>query len=197
MHHFLVACSYDEFRLFKGSAAYAATETGQQTCLTTRGNRKLIQGISDNFDCSIASPNGLKQTHSMAIIMTQEHVSTARESNQSKEICHKTRKELQSLQAYAVPVHRYKGPSKPVMPAKEAVYNALPLKVIARAALSVKRANDLDFHFVNLISNDVQVPEYGGYNTKITRETGQQLKPATHTTYYPLINMNPAAPDNQ
>ena len=103
--------------------------------------------------------------------------------------------ELQSLPAYAVPIHRYKGPSKPVMPPKEAVYHALPLKVIATAALSIKRANDLDFHLVNLIANDVQVPEYGGYNTKITRETDQQLKPATHTTHYPLINMNPAEPD--
>ena len=48
---------------------------------------------------------------------------------------------------------------------------------------------------MTLIANDVQVPKYSGYNTKIARESGQQLQPATHTTYYPLVNMNPAEPD--
>ena len=48
---------------------------------------------------------------------------------------------------------------------------------------------------MTLIANDVQVPEYSGYNTKIARESGQQLQPATHTTCYPLVNMNPAEPD--
>ena len=81
------------------------------------------------------------------------------------------------------------------MPAKEAVYNVFPLHVIARAASSTNRANDQDFHFMSLIANDVQVPEYSGYNTKIARESGMQLQTATHTTYYSLVNMNPAEPD--
>ena len=49
---------------------------------------------------------------------------------------------------------------------------------------------------MSLIANDVQVPEYIGYNTKITRELGQQLESVTHTTFYSLINMNLAEPDS-
>ena len=81
------------------------------------------------------------------------------------------------------------------MPAKDAVYDVLPLRVLATAAMSINRANDQDFHFMKLIANDIQVPEYSGYNTMITRESGHAIKPATHNTYYPLINMNPAEPD--
>ena len=61
------------------------------------------------------------------------------------------------------------------MPAMEAVYNVLPLHVLTRAAISTNRANDQGFHFMSLIANDVQVSEYSGYNTKIARESGQQL----------------------
>ena len=48
---------------------------------------------------------------------------------------------------------------------------------------------------MTLTANGVQVPEYSGNNTKIARESGQQLQPATPTTYYPLVNMNLAEPD--
>ena len=31
----------------------------------------LVQTIADNFDANIASPNGLKSTHSLALLVTQ------------------------------------------------------------------------------------------------------------------------------
>lgn len=31
----------------------------------------LVQAIADNFDANISSPNGLKSTHSLALLMTQ------------------------------------------------------------------------------------------------------------------------------
>ena len=43
------------------------------------------------------------------------------------------------------------------------------------------------FHF-----SAVEVPKYNGYDTKIAREASQKLQPRTYTTYFPLINMNPA-----
>lgn len=46
-----------------------------------------------------------------------------------------------------------------------------------------------------MIANDVQVPQYIGCNTKITRGLGQRLHSATHITYYPLIKVNLAEPD--
>ena len=62
LHHFGITSTYDEFLLFKGSAAYAATENSQTGCATTEDNHRLVQGISDNFACNISSQNDLKQT---------------------------------------------------------------------------------------------------------------------------------------
>ena len=62
--------------LFKGSTAYAAIEHEYQKVRSTRENHKLVQSVADNFDCSISTRNGSKQTHSMAVIMAQEHIST-------------------------------------------------------------------------------------------------------------------------
>ena len=70
-----------------------------------------------------------------------------------------------------------------------------PLRVLASAVVSLNRANTNDFHFMQLMVNDVLIPEYNGYNTQIARESGQSLEPATHVTYFSLINMNPAEPD--
>lgn len=68
--------SYNEYSLFKGSAAYAATEHGHQKMRSARENQKLIEGLTKKFDCSISSRNELKQTHNMAVIMTKEHILT-------------------------------------------------------------------------------------------------------------------------
>jgi hypothetical protein len=192
---FGVTSSYDKFLLFKGSAAYSTMEKNDYNVKSSPDNSKLIQGVSDNFDCSISSPNGLKQTHSMAIIMTQEKTSAVKAEKGLASIRRKTKKELQSVVFPQPAIHRYKGPANPPMPQNEAISNVRPLKMLASAALSVARANDADFHFMNLIANDVTLPEYNGYNTRITRESGQNLKPATHVTYFPLINMNTAKAD--
>ena len=67
---------YAEFLLFKDSAAYAAMQKWHRNLESTHSNNKLIQGVVDSFDYPISYPNGLKQTHSMEVIMTQEHSST-------------------------------------------------------------------------------------------------------------------------
>ena len=76
LSEFGITSSYNEYLLFNGWAAYASMEHEFQKVRSARENHKLIQGVADNFDCSISSPNGLKQTHSKAVIMTQEHIST-------------------------------------------------------------------------------------------------------------------------
>ena len=98
LSQFGVTSSYDEFLLFKDSAAYAAMKRGYQDVKSSEENHKLIQGIADNFDCSISSPSGLKQTHSMAVIMTQEHLSAhiTPASTFTSSIERKTRKDLKA-----------------------------------------------------------------------------------------------------
>ena len=76
-----------------------------------------------------------------------------------------------------------------------AVITILPLYVLAKAALSLRRANDNNFHILKLLGNGFKIPEYNGFNTKLTRVAGVGLRPATHVTYIPLINKNLAEPD--
>ena len=61
--------------------------------------------------------------------------------------------------------------------------------------MSIRRGKDNDFHFLKLLENGFEIPEYNDFNTKFAREAGFGLHPATHVTYMPLINMNPAEPD--
>ena len=46
LHHFGVTTTYDEFLLFKGSAACAETDKDHKRCKSNDGNNKLIQSVS-------------------------------------------------------------------------------------------------------------------------------------------------------
>ena len=67
-HNFDVTTTYDEFLLFKGSAICGETDEDLKQRKSRDGNNKLIQGAFE-----ICSQNGLKKTHSKAVIMTKEH----------------------------------------------------------------------------------------------------------------------------
>ena len=73
LNHFGETTTKDEFLLFKGSEICPETDKDHKRRKSNDENNKLIQGVSDNFDCKISSQNGLSQTRSMVVIMTQEH----------------------------------------------------------------------------------------------------------------------------
>ena len=81
------------------------------------------------------------------------------------------------------------------MPKSEATSKILQLYVSVKAALSLRRANGNDFHFLKLLRKDFETPEYNDLNTKLARKADVRLHPFSHVTYMPLINMNPAEPD--
>ena len=134
---FGITSSDDEFLLFEDSAACTAMEKGDQNFKTAAENEKLIQAIADNFDCNISSPNGLKQTHSMVVIVTQEQLLNATQSFSASHIRRKTKKDIQA-QSFPEPVvHRYKGPVKPPIPKKDAFFDVQPLRVLASPIVSL------------------------------------------------------------
>ena len=55
--------AYHEIRIFKISAA--AHEDSEKPKVV----KHLIQVISDNFNCDVSTPNGIKQTHALATIV--------------------------------------------------------------------------------------------------------------------------------
>jgi hypothetical protein len=60
-----VTCTYNEVRLFKGSAAAA---TSIDPSPIGSANDGLIQAIADNFDAEVVSLNRLTSTHSLALV---------------------------------------------------------------------------------------------------------------------------------
>ncbi|KAL8568389.1 hypothetical protein ACOMHN_066414 [Nucella lapillus] len=71
---------------------------------------------------------------------------------------------------YELDIARYGGPKKPMPPENLMKVQVLPLSVLARAAVSLNRAREVDFQFLRDVSKGG--PEYNGYNTKKTREDG-------------------------
>ena len=52
----------------------------------------------------------------------------------------------------------------------------------------------LDFDFLKRVITEPNTPEYGGLNTKLSREQGQSAQPATRAIYTPLMDMTPSRP---
>ena len=64
----------------------------------------------------------------------------------------------------------------------------LPLGVISQQVVQL-------LHGPESVVTDTDTPEFGEFNTKLTREQGQSTQPATTAIYTPLIDMTPADPD--
>ncbi|KAH3691182.1 hypothetical protein DPMN_194410 [Dreissena polymorpha] len=73
LYDFGVTCSYDEVLRFKTSAAVSTVAEEQNPSLRpiTDANEDLIQAVADNFDANVSSQNGLKSTHALALLLTQ------------------------------------------------------------------------------------------------------------------------------
>ena len=89
-----------------------------------------------------------------------------------------------------VSLQHYNGPQKPEMPAGSAIRTILPLRVLAAQTISLERANCIDHQFLKTVtSSDVSIPEFNGFNTRISREQGQAVQPETRAVFTPLIDM--------
>jgi len=67
----------------------------------------------------------------------------------------------------------------------------LPLTILASQQVTVTRARDVDFTFFQIIVGDHNTPEYGGFNTRLSREQGQFVQAATKAEYAPLTPSDP------
>ena len=195
-HNFGVSCTYDEVIRFKASAAAAASKqshlTGLMNCDTG-----LVQAVADNFDTNISSPNGIRSTHALALLMTQvQQNTTAIDSNDLNDndcIPRLKKEELKDHVQPCIEIHRYSGPKKPLMPLT--LKTVLPLKILASQIVALNRARDIDCAFLKSVTSEDCTPEFGGFNTCLAREQGHSLKPATKAVYRPLIDMTPSDPD--
>lgn len=72
LHDYGVSCTYDEVLRFKTSAALVAVHDTDLAGLSN-AETGLIQVVADTFDADISSQNGKLSTHSLAVLVTQEH----------------------------------------------------------------------------------------------------------------------------
>ena len=75
----------------------------------------LIQVVADNFDCNISSQNGLKQTHSLAMTLTQE-ANPNDEKIKERTFPRLKNSKLSDDALENVSIEQYHGPKKPEMP---------------------------------------------------------------------------------
>lgn len=197
LSEFGITCSYDEVLRFKKSVAHAAsTEKHLQGLMDSKVG--LVQAVADNFDANIASPNGLKATHSLALLLTQiqDDDSQMEDLSEVSPTVRRLRKdELKKEPTLPVAVHHYHGPMKPAMPEASCLHQVLPLHVLAAKVISVNRAQEADYMFLRRITEDESTPEYNGFNTAMARAQGHTTRPATKAIYTPLIDMKPSDPD--
>ena len=78
-HDLGIGCSYDELLRFKASAAVATSNKTQLRGIQS-SDMGLVQAITDYFDATITSPNGLKSTLALTLKMIQLCPNTGRRS---------------------------------------------------------------------------------------------------------------------
>lgn len=195
-HDFGITCSYDELRRYKRSTTSAASKESELAGIKISENG-LVQSVGDNFDQDISSQNGKIQTHSMALLLTQQDFIASLDNDQRElvKIPRLKNSELGSEIQYELEIIRYTGPKKPDPPAVSVKVKVMPLKVLARMVLAKGRAAEKDYPFLRDVVEKADSPEYNGYNTEATRSEGQSLQPITRAVYLPLIDLPPAKHD--
>ena len=187
-HHFCITTTYDEYRQFTGSMANAVTK--KQLTWSQNSSGKLIQTAGDNFDAKLSTQNGFKQTHSMALFLTQESLSIT--IADSEVVARLSKKDFQPADFDVI---TYKGLAKPKMPDMDTCYQVDSMQMLCQKVLRVSRPNDCDLGFLKGILNEESCPEYNGFNTALMRNAGVAKSPPTTVTYIPLVNTNPTDPD--
>ena len=110
MHDFGVTCLYSEVLRFKASAV--AQDLHSNLRAITDAKHGLIQAVADNFDANISSQNGLRSTHALALLLTQEN-KTVDHTQSTKGSMKRIKKEDMKKQVtFDLDIKHYHGPKK-------------------------------------------------------------------------------------
>ena len=174
LYDYGITCSPDEMRRFKVSAAVAscAKDNSPGSFLSSQ-NGGLLHTIIDNFDTAISSQNWLKQTHSLAMLLTKPE-SNVIDDNTNETFPRLRKSDLKDVVLKEIPIHYYKGPKKPVM-LEGIKYNVLPLRVVAHQTVIINASKDKDLDFLKQVTANEDNREYAGFNNKPVGNPGCPL----------------------
>ncbi len=175
LHDYDVVCSYDELVRFRTSAAVWSANKQSYGVLSHYFNG-LVQAVADNFDCNISSMNGLKQTHSLAIIILQ---SAAKPEIEREAIPRLKKTESNGAYLPDIETVQYIGHKKQQLHLSVCIKTVQPLRILAKTAAALKIATDCNLSFQKSITKDQNSPEYSGFNTKLACESGRVMQNAT------------------
>ena len=109
LYDYGMVCSYDEPVRFRTSAAAWGAQRQSLGILSHHSNG-LVQAVADNFDCNISSMNGLKQTHSLAIMLLQQEQSASESTIQTETIPRMKKTVLKDVHLRDIESVQYLGP---------------------------------------------------------------------------------------
>ncbi len=163
-------------------------------------NGGLVQVLVDNFDTQIASQNGQKSTHGLAMIITQsgqvhsEQSSDVSSSHTIKRL--KWEETKSSSNHWERLIFRDRMAAKKLKCHQNMGSEFVPTLVyLSSMQVAMNKALAQDLIFLKEVTRDRLCPEYGGYNTMRARESGIQPSAKTSVVYAPLLDMPPIEPD--
>ena len=176
-----ITASYDEIRRFKISAASSSgKEITQFNC-----ENGLIQGVSDNFDATLSTQNGLKQTHSLASIVIQHNRKPAQRTR--KPIPRLKKNQLSTTKLNSIELRIFSGPSKPRILDQLSCERPLSQQLQNQQKKSLEKERAADFQFMKDILEKPAIPDHEGYNAKLAREH-EVMNEKSSILFTPLIN---------
>ena len=112
LYHFRVNCSYNELLRFKSSAAVAAVKDSD---IRGIGNASsgLVQVITDTFNATISSQNGLRSTHSLAMLLAMPETNKPETAGGAGGIRHLTISDMKQSITEDAPMNHKCPPKKP------------------------------------------------------------------------------------
>ena len=142
LHKQEITSTYQEFRRFKVSPA-----SSDNNDKDVRARDGPIQIVADNFDAHIYSQNGLKEAHNMATIIAQP---THNHGPSKTHIPRLKQENLKSVVLKKTDMKYFKGQKNPPMPESFCKYEIIPLKILCRQALSLKKSRSDDVLFIRI-----------------------------------------------
>ena len=109
LYDFGVVCSYDEIKRFKASAALEGDSQKSESLLQDHSVGGLTQAVADNFDAIISSQNGKKQTHALALLLTQPRKKEDK-SHENETFKRIKKSDIKDSEIKDVKTHIYMGP---------------------------------------------------------------------------------------
>ena len=200
LHEHGYCVSYDEVIRFRKSAAKYVTDNAATLHQMMGLSRTvgLVFGWYDNFDLSVSTPNGRRETHAMATEF-QIHPAGIIEPGTAMlpgistlVIPRLTAKQYKSVDdTRAIPLMHYTGAKKVIPP--EVRTASISYADVCAQKSSLVTAQEKDTNWLNSLGQE-DAMEWNGFNNEVSRTEGV-LYPANTYVFGPLIDAPPSHPD--